>query len=138
MTWTEFYRLFDDQYKQTHARLHDAIIKKIPIPHLKETKYPDRETLLAADTACEYFAENRKWPIMSESVAWECFGRFRAARDFCRFVSCPERPNVEFAESEAKKLKSRYSDSEIIRWILVDYWWHAGMWVDLYHGPVEK
>jgi hypothetical protein len=139
MTWTELYTLFDGQCKRGHAKILATLEKGIKPPGLTLGKEVDGETLRAADLACQCYAEDRKWPIMVEpAVRWECWKRLHAARDFSKFIACPDTPNAQLAESLAKKIKNRYSDSEMIRWILVDYWWHAGMWADLYQCTTEK
>jgi hypothetical protein len=138
MTWTELYTLFDGQCKKAHAEILATLEKGIKPPSLTERKEVDGETLRAADLACQYFAENRKWPIVEPAVGWQCFKRFHAARDIARFIACPDTSNAQLAESLAQKIENRYSDSEMIRWILVDYWWHAGIWADIYLGTTEK
>jgi len=139
MTWTELNKLFDAECRQGHARLKTELKKGTKIPHLIE----DRKEIMggvlrATDSACKFFAENQKWPIMEQAVSWQCFVRLHAARDFSQFIASPDRPNVIFAESLAKKIENRYSDAEMIQWILVDYWWHAGIWADLYQNRIEE
>ena len=138
MTWTQLHKLFDAECRRTHARLKAEIVKGSKIPYLTEaSKEKSGEVLRAADLACEFFAENQKWPIMEQAVVTECFIRLHAARDFSRFVASPDGQTAKYAESLAQKMHNRFSDSETIQWILVDYWWHAGIWADLYQNRID-
>ncbi|HEY5043687.1 MAG TPA: hypothetical protein VIK53_17070 [Verrucomicrobiae bacterium] len=136
MTWTELYKLFDAECKRAHDTIGSAI-KEGKKFRTYGTEGMTKEDFAAVALTCKYFAENRSWPIVKWEVKWECFRRIQAARDFCKFVCCPSRPNVKFAESVAKESRNLYSDSELIEWILVDYYLHAGMWADLYQGSRE-
>ena len=57
--------------------------------------------------------------------------------DVLRDAADPRFEFVRYAESLAQKMHNRFSDSETIQWILVDYWWHAGIWADLYQNRIE-
>ena len=137
MTWTELYKLFDAECQRTHDAIGIAIKKEGKKFRSYGTEGMTKKDFAAVALACKYFAEHRTWPLVKPEIMWECFRRFHAARDFCKFVCCPSRPNVRYAESLAKKMHKLYADAELIEWILVDYYLHAGIWADLYQSPTD-
>jgi len=138
MTWLELHKLLKRECEQTHFKLHLALKagKKFP-DSFDHADHAIENVSAAADLACKYFAEHQKWPLVNPRVSLECFLRCQIAREFCKFVACPDSPRLKFIESVAKKSGSRYSKEELIEWVLVDYYWHAGMYADLYQERIE-
>ena len=126
MTWPELYQVLDREI----ARAEEAIAGRVQgVP-----EQPDAATLtgvekirqqqLAVEQACEVFARDRRWPILSKADAWDLLTRLEECRDFAQFIAQPERPHNADTRT--------FPDQILLRWVLVEYWRFAGAWRLLY------
>ena len=125
MTWMEVFELLDGEIRKTLSPLQGK--GKVFEDGPANDPY-ENETEKGVDLACAYFAENRKWPHFKPVLARKVFRRIAIAREFARFVACPEHKE----KHPANMPQLRDSDSEMLRWILIDYYWKAGFWRSIY------
>jgi hypothetical protein len=83
----------------------------------------------ATDLACEHFASTGQWPLMSQDATFAVFQRIATARDLADFVL------YQFAKIpvDVTAPVGAHSDSDLWRWVLIDYWQRAGRqrWLSL-------
>jgi hypothetical protein len=132
MTWLQLFELLDRECKYFHKQLIGDKGKKIASARDPLNDERRREICKGVDLACEFFSDNfttdRHWPVMEPIMVWGILERIEEAKSFAKFVSCPEIPRDHPALSKPMLL----SDSEILRWILIDYWRKAGQWRWIY------
>lgn len=125
MTWLELYELLNREYEQAFVALKGKIKN---VPAFEDSNVEE------VNFACECFSKTGKWPRISRASAWQVHRRLRAARDFAKFVACPKNPRKHPAQNEPM----RASDSEMLHWILIEYWWKAGAWREIYLSYLFK
>lgn len=133
MNWLQLFELLDRECKLWRKDiLEKTRAKKIPLTDDPAEVQRQRKITKGVDLACEYysknFSEKRRWPIIEPVMVMEIYHRLQEAKAFAKFVSCPEIPR----EHPAQTAPMRLSDSEILRWILIDYWPIAGQWRQIY------
>jgi hypothetical protein len=136
MTWLQLFELLDLECRQFHKKIMGDKGKRIVLAKDPVNDQRHREIKKGVDLACEYFSENQHWPIIEPIMVWGILERIEEAKAFAKFVSCPEIPRDVPALSKPMLL----SDSEMLRWILIDYWRMAGQWRWIYRIgiPYEK
>ena len=125
MTWLQVFELLDREYEGAFAGMAGRLEK---IPRLPDDSTDAQLRALEGATteACLAFAHTQRWPRAQPLVAWNVLWRLEQARDFARFVACPELPQAATQQDDVLVAE------QILRWLLVDYWQRAGLARRLY------
>lgn len=137
VSWRQMFEILDREYQAALAQAGDRLANSVAHPEpppLDARALLDHTRMLlpggTLDALCAEFARHLKWHRMNSATAAKLFVRLQEARDLAQFVLMssdrepfPAGAPVNFGDRE-----------QMIRWVLVDYWHHAGFWRSCYQS----
>ena len=125
-SWQELHRILKHEHSEAAKALEiipgsntdGAVDYLMKLPDASNPPSLDPDV----DAACREFARSLSWPH-NVSIAIKIYVRIQEALDLANFICCHEHP-------EPTRLRGKnFADREhMLSWLLIDYWYHAGIW----------
>lgn len=123
MTWPEIHQLLFE----THHTVEERCATTLP-PASPRPRADDFALQQAVEAHCRTFAETQAWPDSTPEVCRAALPRLEQAVAFSDFVACMDIARPPTIASTAMF----FSDATLLRWLLIDYWYIAGLWRHVY------